>query len=97
MCFDKSLATESLPSKCASAALRGSQIARRYCTSRARRRLKFAVADGACFFKPIKLVDFICSAETDNAPQLFARLAGGVNIYSPNGPDDNLHFVFRGH
>jgi hypothetical protein len=29
--------------------------------------------------------------------QAYVPVAGGVNIYSPNGPDDHLHFVFRGH
>jgi hypothetical protein len=29
--------------------------------------------------------------------QAYVPVAGGVNIYSPNGPDDNQHFVFRGH
>lgn len=36
---------------------------------------KFAIANRACFFKPIKLVDFICGAKADNTPQFIARLS----------------------
>jgi hypothetical protein len=29
--------------------------------------------------------------------QAYVPVANGINIYSPNGPDDNQHFVFRDH
>jgi hypothetical protein len=41
--------------------------------SQARGRAKFVIADWARFFKPIKLIDFICDAEAENAPQLFTE------------------------
>ena len=41
---------------------------------------KFVIADRPCFLQPIKLVDFICDAEADNAPQLIARLLGLLRI-----------------
>jgi hypothetical protein len=41
--------------------------------SQARSRAKFVIADWARFFTPIKLIDFICDAEPENAPQLFTE------------------------
>src|SRR6516165_2600363 len=47
---------------------------------------KFGIADRSCLFQPTELVDFICDAETNRAPEFIARLPSLLRVTLRHAP-----------